>query len=217
MDDYQVRMRRRNGDTFWAELNARLLDVDGGAVTLAGVWDITEQKQLLEQLEDMASTDALTGLLNRRRFMEVAEAEVARNVRYRNPLCCLMIDIDHFKSINDRHGHVVGDNALKAVATRLRNALRVSDMIGRIGGEEFAALLPETTAEHGLVLAERLRYDIETMDFRAEGEGACMPATVSIGLVQWRDGEGVDDLLRRADERLYAAKKAGRNRVVAEA
>jgi len=209
-DAVEVQFRRRGGEVFWAALSGRLVTLEGDDVAvLAGVRDITEQKRLVDQLQELASVDALTRLLNRRRFLEEADGEVKRATRYRTPLCCLMIDIDHFKAINDRFGHLAGDEALRLTAAKLRNGLRATDKIGRLGGEEFAVLAASSGEAEGRHLAERLRRDVEAMDFRAGGERA--PLTVSIGVVEWRAGEDVDGLLKRADAGLYAAKSAGRN------
>jgi len=215
-DAVEVQFRRRGGQMFWAELSGRLVTLEGDDLAvLAGIRDITEQKQLLDQLQELASVDALTRLLNRRRFLEEADGEVKRAMRYRAPLCCLMIDIDHFKTINDRFGHVAGDDALRATAGKLRGGLRATDKIGRLGGEEFAVLAAQSAQADGRQLAERLRTEVEAMDFRVGGER--VPLTVSIGVVQWRSGENVDDVLKRADASLYAAKSAGRNCVAGEA
>jgi diguanylate cyclase (GGDEF)-like protein len=163
-------------------------------------------------LRRLANIDALTGILNRRSFVERAEVEIMRARRAGKPLCVLMLDIDHFKQINDTYGHAGGDTALRALAQTLRGAIRPSDLLGRLGGEEFAVLLPDTAPEAALVLAERLRavVDQSLVNFG----GLAIRQTVSIGCAAGLDGEaGLDALLRDADHALYAAKAAGRNRV----
>lgn len=165
--------------------------------------------RLFQQVRVLADTDPLTELLNRRRFSELAEVEFARAKLHSNPIAVIMLDIDHFKQVNDTYGHGVGDQVLKAIAERLR-AVRVSDILARYGGEELVALCPETRAREAERLAERLRralceHDIET----TEGP---IPITASIGVATLEGGvENLDDLVHRADQALYAAKSAGRN------
>lgn len=164
-------------------------------------------------LAQMATTDPLTGLLNRRAFGERLQAELVRSARYGPACALLLLDIDHFKRINDEHGHAAGDTVLRGVAQLLQRQLRGSDAAGRLGGEEFAVLLPHTGREDALRVAESLRGRIAELRF-AEGE-ATLACTTSIGLVV-ADSAAVaaDDLLRQADQALYRAKAAGRDRVV---
>ncbi len=165
------------------------------------------------QLQTMASVDPLTQLANRRVLDERLEQEFARAVRHRHPLACLMIDVDHFKRVNDTHGHVVGDRVLTHVAAAIRTTIRKTDLAGRYGGEEFLVLVPETPATGAQVLAERLRRAIA-----ASSEGDLPRVTVSVGIAT-TEGEVASsaELLRRADEALYAAKEGGRDRVVVAA
>ncbi|MFH1914773.1 MAG: PAS domain S-box protein [Pseudomonadota bacterium] len=181
---------------------------------VATIRDITERKATEARLRELATTDSLTGLSNRRRFMELAEREFARGKRYQGALTMLMMDIDHFKRVNDTHGHDVGDEVLRELAHISRAALREPDVLGRLGGEEFGVLLPETDSVAALEVAERLRRAIENTPIAtAAGE---MRITVSIGAATSNtDAESVATLLKRADVALYAAKEAGRNRVVA--
>jgi len=173
-------------------------------------WDVTEQRQLEAELRRLARTDALTGLPNRRSFMETAAEAALRPIE---PLALLMLDLDHFKTINDRFGHAVGDQALQAVTERCRGMLRDSDVIARVGGEEFAVLLPATGRAAAVAVAERLREAVGRSRLPI-GDG-WVALTTSIGgtLVEPAD-TGVDVVLQRADRALYAAKAAGRNRVV---
>jgi diguanylate cyclase (GGDEF)-like protein len=167
----------------------------------------------LAELERQAHIDYLTGLANRGRFMELAEAEEARAARYGNPFAVLLLDVDHFKSINDRHGHKAGDAVLRALGAILRKTLREVDIIGRIGGEEFAALLPETDAIRAPEVAERVRRAIADSEMPA-GDGEPLHVTVSIGVVATKENVGsIDKLLGQADTALYLAKNSGRNRV----
>lgn len=166
------------------------------------------------ELERQVRTDYLTGLLNRRAFCELGALEVQRAHRHPAPLSVLALDLDHFKRINDQHGHAAGDRVLKSLATTCRRMLRSIDLTGRLGGEEFAVLLPHTPLETALRVAERLRLAI------AEGRmsldsGQEVSVTVSIGVATWSPGDAdLQALLNRADVALYAAKHAGRNQVV---
>ncbi|MGC2854310.1 diguanylate cyclase [Novispirillum sp. DQ9] len=165
-----------------------------------------------QELATQAQTDMLTGMFNRRGFQDRAEAELARSGRYGTELSVLVGDIDHFKLVNDNHGHALGDVALRHVADLWRAVLRDSDVSGRLGGEEFAALLPHTSAAAARVVAERIRADIEGGDIALEDGGALI-LTISIGVATAMPGEGLGSLLARADTALYAAKRGGRNRV----
>lgn len=164
------------------------------------------------QLVWLANTDPLTGLKNRRAFMETAEAQILQCRRYPHPLAALLIDIDHFKSINDRYGHHVGDQAIRRVTDTITNTLRDSDIIGRFGGEEFAALMPHTDLAAALVAAERLRQAVAGMKIGLL-EGGPLSMTISIGLALHEPGVSLDTLLMRADMALYRAKSGSRNRV----
>ena len=174
---------------------------------------LEEQKKIEQRLRELATTDALTGMLNRRRLFEVAEEELSRSARYKRPVCIAMCDLDHFKEINDRHGHCVGDDALALIGKTLRAILRRQDHAGRYGGEEIAIVLPETKLEIARVVLERTRAAIEGLSLEAGNER--VPVTASVGVVEWSPGETLSDTLRRADDALYAAKTAGRNCVVA--
>ncbi|MDO8958989.1 MAG: bacteriohemerythrin [Rhodocyclaceae bacterium] len=182
--------------------------------SLGTVQDVTLQAQAEEALRAQAQVDYLTGLANRRHFIEHGEEEIARTTRYRRPLSLLMLDIDHFKAINDTHGHQAGDAALQMLAAHCRDALREIDIIGRIGGEEFAIILPETAGAGASLVAERLRASIARQIMPTE-KGAAVNMTVSIGLAihAGDDAARLDDLLKQADLALYQAKRDGRNRV----
>jgi diguanylate cyclase (GGDEF)-like protein len=168
------------------------------------------------QLREQALKDPLTQLGNRRQFEERADAALALSRRRGRALAVLMIDIDHFKRVNDEHGHAAGDELLRALGACLRESLRGSDVCGRIGGEEFAVVLPDEDLEGGAATAERLRRLVEQLAVESEAGGGRIAVTVSIGVAEFpRDGDALEPLLRRADERLYRGKQDGRNRVVA--
>lgn len=173
-----------------------------------------------ERLKRVGLTDSLTGVNNRRFFDQRLNEEVARAVRSGEPMACLFMDVDHFKRVNDQHGHQVGDMVLREVAGLIREQLRATDVLGRYGGEEFAALLVNAPQSAALEIAERIRDAIETHDF-ALAEGGTLTATISIGVANLPNQASVaatklaGDLVDRADQAVYQAKTAGRNRVVA--
>ncbi|MEJ2467171.1 MAG: diguanylate cyclase, partial [Candidatus Thiodiazotropha sp.] len=172
-----------------------------------------EHHKVLDELEHRAHTDSLTGLANRGRFMELAEIEIARAKRYQSPYAVMLLDIDHFKGINDKYGHKAGDVVLQELAKIMRRTLREVDIIGRIGGEEFAFLLPETGVEEASRVAERLRQEIAHSEL-STGDSLPLHITVSIGVAQMLDQpKPIDYILRMADSALYEAKNNGRNRV----
>jgi diguanylate cyclase (GGDEF)-like protein len=176
--------------------------------------DITDLTQKAKMLETLATTDPLTGLFNRRHFLERLDAEWSRFQRYYRSVSVLMLDIDHFKSINDRYGHGVGDEAIKAVAAACLDGKRKSDVVGRLGGEEFAVLLPETNLSRARIVAERIRKRV--MAVRLEAEQVQFGVTVSVGIAEASVSmSGIDALMSAADHALYQAKGAGRNRCVA--
>ena len=166
-----------------------------------------------EQTRRLATTDPLTGVYNRRTFIELADMALARAQRTRTPLSLLMLDLDHFKRVNDQHGHLVGDQVLKSFVRVVETCLRREDLLVRFGGEEFCVLLPDTTHEGAMALAERVRALIA--DTPLQISDTEVRVTVSFGVDTMREGEpgNVDLLLHRADQALYRAKRSGRNRV----
>jgi diguanylate cyclase (GGDEF)-like protein len=174
--------------------------------------EVAERKVLQEGLTRMATTDALTGALNRRELLERAKREIATARRYGRSLSLLIADIDLFKKVNDTYGHAVGDVAIRTVADICRQALRESDLVARIGGEEYVALLPETTAERALATAERLRQTVAATPIAVEN--ATFTISVSIGVTEWCPTDhSIEATLARADDALYQAKRTGRNKV----
>jgi diguanylate cyclase len=170
---------------------------------------VREQNRMLAAL---SRTDGLSGLLNRIAWEQFVYLEMARLRRSRQPASLLMLDIDHFKAINDQHGHPAGDEVIRAVAEILSRTLRTSDVAGRYGGEEFGVVLPDTDGQGAAVIAERIRRRIEGATM---GRETVLQCTVSIGIAQARpDSEDAGDWIARADRALYEAKRQGRNRVV---
>lgn len=190
-------------------------DADSNPQLLIGVnWDVTEEHNASEQLRILATTDTLTGIFNRRRFMELAEAEVDRCRRYSIPFTMVMFDVDRFKLVNDTWGHVVGDQVLQAITGIAAREVREVDVLGRLGGEEFAIALPHTGLDRGEQVAERVRRAVEEGRVVLK-DGEEVRFTVSLGVAEYtvRDCRTVEDLLRRVDDALYRAKDNGRNRV----
>ena len=186
-------------------------------LALAAAWRLIrllqEQAQTRAALYRMASTDALTGCLNRRHFLEILERDFARTQRHGQPLSVMVLDLDFFKRINDGYGHAVGDQALNAFVAAARGCLRQTDVLARLGGEEFGILLPDTGAEQSLPLAERLRQAVA--EIRIPTPLGEVHFTVSIGVAEYRPAASTPDtLLLWADRAVYEAKAAGRNRVV---
>jgi diguanylate cyclase (GGDEF)-like protein len=165
-----------------------------------------------EKLRKIAMIDELTGVSNRRHFMEQGEKELQRSMRYKHNTCLLMMDIDHFKSVNDTYGHHIGDIVLQNIANICSNALRDNDLFGRLGGEEFAAVLVETDPDEAHLAAERIRELVEKA--RLEAEGELISCTISIGIVcACERYDSLESLMVSADKALYNAKNNGRNRV----
>ena len=176
--------------------------------------DITLSKEMERRLRELATIDDLTGALNRRAFFDAATQEIERAGRYAIPVSVVMIDLDHFKQINDRHGHAVGDAVLREAAAAIAASLREVDRLGRLGGEEFAVLLPQTPLAGAVEVAERLRRAIAAVAVPLGPGAATVGLTASLGVAEHRLGTlGPDAVLNRADAALYRAKRDGRDRV----
>lgn len=181
------------------------------------IHDVTEQREMIHRLENMASYDELTQVYNRRRLMEEAQKEELRIKQNNGILSILMIDIDLFKQINDKYGHLAGDEIIKAVIRTCKNGLRSTDIIGRYGGEEFVIILPESNLENSLIIAEYIRKHVEDMEVIYDGD--IIKVTISIGVASSEGGVGVFNVMKvinRADLALYNAKSSGRNKVGSE-
>jgi diguanylate cyclase (GGDEF)-like protein len=166
--------------------------------------------ELSKELAELARTDPLTGALNRRAMEEAALRETARSIRHGHPLCMIVADVDHFKNLNDTHGHAAGDCALQALVRQAKTMLRGNDLLARTGGEEFTILLPDTAAFSGAVTAERLRQAIEALEVPFENRP--IRFTISAGVAQFDPSQGDwENMMRRADSAMYDAKEHGRN------
>jgi len=172
---------------------------------------LTKLSQYERRLLIQSMTDPLTGLLNRRSFLDLSGKEVTRAHRHGSPFSVLMLDIDHFKKINDSHGHPVGDLAIKALAAVCGKALRPHDILARYGGEEFVLTLPQTPADGARIVAERIREAVELL--MVPSDSGPVRFTVSIGVALYDNGEPFDHVVERADQALYVSKQSGRNRV----
>jgi diguanylate cyclase (GGDEF)-like protein len=171
-----------------------------------------DNARLFKQVHHLAITDPLTGIFNRRHFFELASVEFERASRYSQPLSLLMWDIDHFKTVNDTHGHRIGDQVLRMVAERGRQNLREGDLLGRYGGEEFVALLNGADRESARIIGERVRIAIEREPYLVEGGDVSI--SISVGVADLDDCQSLEVMLDRADQALYQAKRSGRNRVL---
>ncbi|TFB37328.1 GGDEF domain-containing protein [Pseudomonas sp. F01002] len=209
-EEYRVQLPLRG--LRWVRGEATPEELPGGGVLWHGyVSDISDLKRVEEELRALSITDSLTGIHNRRYFQERLTTEMVRVERGGGELSVIMLDIDHFKRINDQHGHAVGDRVLQIVCERIGHRLRRTDVFCRLGGEEFMVLCPDINGEHAHVLALQLWQGLRSSPI--EGVGT---VTASFGIASWRVGEGADALLLRADSGVYAAKLAGRDRVEGE-
>lgn len=207
-------LKAKDGNQFPISLTLSPLHSEqGNKGTVILFHDISERKKVEKELLEMALHDRLTGLYNRRSFDDKMENEIKRTERYDKNLSLLMIDIDHFKKINDTYGHQAGDEVLKKLATVIVKCIRNSDYAARYGGEEFTVILPETTLEQAAVMAERIREAIATTQFTLLSHTDKIHLTVSIGLSTYRENSSVEELINAADTALYKAKKSGRNQV----
>ncbi len=170
-------------------------------------------KRSNELLLDLSNTDHLTGLFNRRYMMEALDREVQRSIRKCGDLSLIMLDIDHFKEVNDRFGHLQGDIVLQRVALQLKKELRSYDCAARYGGEEFIAILPDSTLQQSIFVADRIRMSIQDTTFDVQLAPLCLTASVGVARFSWEQNMTVDGFIKQADDALYRAKANGRNRV----
>ena len=210
----EKRYFHKDGHIIYGQLSVSLVrNSDGTPVFfISQLQDITIKKQLEEELTRFAKEDFLTKIANRRYFIEHATREMTRGDRFNEPQALLMLDIDHFKDVNDTYGHAIGDRVLKALADCCKKGLRSFDIFGRLGGEEFGILLINLDSVHAQNIAERLRKSIENLTVQTQK--GTVTFTVSIGLTTFKgDGNDLESKLRIADKALYKAKDSGRNRV----
>ncbi|MBK6742383.1 MAG: diguanylate cyclase [Hydrogenophilales bacterium] len=216
--DVIMRAVHRDGSLRYVRSYAQVFDAKAGADThqlYGALQDVTERMRLEQQLEYHANHDSLTGLVNRRQFLILAQQEMTRARRYGSPMSIAMLDLDHFKAVNDTYGHEVGDRVLRQFADIARGILREVDIMGRLGGEEFAVFFPETSGANALEVAERLREAIANAAISLE-HGLPIRISVSIGITPFlTTDKNIDMLLSRADQALYEAKRSGRNRTCA--
>ena len=193
--------------------NSRRIEYDGLPAILSICRDIAERKRTENKLRNLAITDSLTGAKNRRYFINRGKEELARSVRYGAPLCLLLLDIDYFKQVNDTFGHDAGDEVLKNLTEKAHKVLRETDLFARFGGEEFAALLVQTSQEDALLTAERLRTAVESMPLTKISKTLSITISIGVALLDHRD-DSIEALIKRADQAMYRAKEKGRNCVI---
>ena len=208
-----IPMKRKDGSIFYADVSSTTPLKINGTNSLIGVFrDITDRKRA-EKAEDMASHDGLTNLYNYRKFHSLLKDEIIRSQRFNRPVSLLMLDIDHFKQVNDTYGHQAGDAVLKVISELLMNQSRAVDRVSRYGGEEFMIILPETDVTLAMMIADRLRAAVEGWDFDIGG-GKVINITISVGVAVYpKHADSVEALVKASDVTLYAAKNAGRNRI----
>lgn len=208
----EVQQPCKNGELIWVEISLHLRYNSSLEIEIVGVSrNIQDRKNAEKGSLYFSSHDYLTGCYNRAFFEKNAIEELERSNRYHNPLSLLMLDLDYFKRINDTYGHMAGDEVLKQVSETVSGIIRSTDIFGRFGGEEFVVLIPETSVNGAVQVAEKIRLAIEKAVWPVDEI-----ITVSIGVVERNLNESLDDLYRRVDHQLYQAKTAGRNRVVAD-
>ncbi|MFV8819375.1 diguanylate cyclase [Haliea sp. E17] len=221
--DWETHLAAKDGSAIPVSITStRRFDEQGQQVGFQGyVRDLSdrveaeEQRLRADQLETLATIDPLTRTFNRRYFQDAAAREIARAERQGTPLSLVLFDIDHFKSINDRYGHVTGDKVINTIAQLVNSRIRSSDVLGRYGGEEFVILLPDTILSQAHLRSEELRQLVEDMSTESQSREE-VQVTISLGVAQWQPGEELTSLLERADRALYASKQKGRNRVTVD-
>ena len=207
---FEVQLKKPStNQAFWLDLSTRIIDLDGELALYTTFKDTTAKKQKEEALFTQASTDPLTGLFNRRQFETMVKTQLDLATRHGTSFCMVMIDIDHFKKVNDTYGHDAGDEVLKHIALVLKSSLRISDILARFGGEEFVIFLPHTTPTEAWRVAERIRMGVENAQIKA-GEHT-ISVTISLGLSSTQHAS-INAQIKEADTALYASKTTGRNK-----
>jgi len=211
----EAELRHKNNSIIWISTNAFVrFDPQGQPLYIEGVArDISQRKLMENRLTELSRTDNMTGIFNRRYFLEKSEEVIEAMRRYHHPASMLMMDLDHFKKINDKYGHHAGDLVLIAFAEVCRHEIREPDLLGRLGGEEFGLMLPETSLQNAQTLAERIRHATAALEIHSEHH--TIRVTVSIGLVEINSKDlSLNSVMHRADQAMYQAKERGRNLVV---
>ena len=212
----EILNRRKNGEDYWAGVVVAPIKGQDNKNSHY-VWvidDITERKNAQEALLQLSITDPLTGIFNRRQLFVLGENAFEQAIRYEHPLSILMLDVDHFKQVNDTYGHQKGDEVLVSLANIVKEKTRKADIFGRYGGEEFMIIMPNTDQEGAFAAAEHLREEVEKISLETE-KGEIL-VTVSVGICQIQpDHEVLEQVINGADQALYSAKQAGRNQVAA--
>ena len=206
-----VDIRRVDGSILHVELRVLPLE-DVSADCIAEIRDVSHRRTLEDELKRLATVDPLTGAMNRRYFNSLFSRALKRAARHETPLCLAMLDLDHFKKINDLHGHQAGDEALRQFSRYCERQARGTDVFARIGGEEFVLLMADTSIEGAMIILGRLREGVAAM--RLHGSQGMFQIQVSAGIAQYRRGDSMESLTQRADKALYEAKLTGRNRIV---
>lgn len=204
----------KSGKAYWLDLSILPLTDDQGDIThyVAIERDVTQQKMLEKSLNELTRTDALTDIFNRRAFDEILEAEFSRFKRTGDSYSLLMLDIDHFKAVNDNYGHSAGDQVLKEFARACQSNTRNHDTVSRLGGEEFCILLPDSDANTAAKIAEKLRQWVMYNPIVSDGHAIALTVSIGVSEIEQSDMDSLD-ALKRADVKLYKAKQNGRNRV----
>lgn len=208
----EYRVRRKDGQDLWVWEQGRAVLVDGRQYLEGIIADISRRKAMERELKLLAIRDVLTGLYNRRHFEQTLRADLDRARRYGRPLSLLLVDVDHFKSINDRFGHQAGDEVLRQLGRVIQSSIRAADYAARYGGEELVVVMPEIEGEEAMTTAERLRGLVQATDMMGEPHGATV--TISVGVATHpHHGSTPEEIFEAADRALYLAKQRGRNRV----
>ncbi|EQB35506.1 hypothetical protein M947_09485 [Sulfurimonas hongkongensis] len=205
--DGEIKNKKKDGSDFWLEQHIVAVKDEQGEIE--SFLSISQDITLKKELEVLSSIDKLTGILNRRKLDEFLDYEVEIAKRHKHNLSLIIVDIDHFKKVNDIHGHQVGDVVLFEVTKMISNLVRKSDIFGRFGGEEFLIICPHTTQDEALILSQKLKEEVSSYHFNKVGY-----KTISLGIAQLTDDDDAQSLVKKADIALYEAKNGGRNRAV---
>ncbi|MCP4264751.1 MAG: diguanylate cyclase [Candidatus Brocadiaceae bacterium] len=208
----QIRGLKKNGDEVHVQFSPNTIEVDGKLYIFAFLRDISDLIILQEKLRVQATVDELTGLLNRRSYIERTEIAFSMSLRHKQPLSLLMMDIDNFKKINDKYGHLVGDIMLKAFSSCVSRSIRSEDILARVGGEEFIVAMGNSPIDAALLLAERIRLEIESLLIDTSGHKIRMTVSIGVSSIKSED-RSLEQLQHRCDKALYKAKNSGRNSV----